>query len=266
MKSSMEFPASTCGTQSVIPDFESMSGRGFSWHISVLIPARNEEQLLPRCLFSIQRARLKLPPAVTSDVIVVDDGSSDRTRAVAERILGDDGVVVSASEGVVGSARSLAAKTALSRYSGPAYLHWLANTDADCCVPETWLLDQLSIAETNIQAIAGIVSVDNFSEHQPEVAERFRASYLIHPDGTHPHVHGANLGVRADAYLLAGGWSSLHTAEDHDLWNRLRQTGSLRASLGSVRVVTSGRRVGRAPLGFAQALAAHNLETHDAEK
>jgi len=201
---------------------------------------------------------------VTSDVIVVDDASSDRTREIAESILRDEGVVISTTDGIVGSARSLAARTALSRYNGPTHLRWLANTDADCCVPETWLLDQLAIAETNVQAIAGIISVDNFSEHQTEVAERFRASYLIHADGTHPHVHGANLGVRADAYLRAGGWSSLPTAEDHDLWNRLHTTGSLRVSLGSVKVVTSGRRIGRAPLGFAQALAAHNSEEFEA--
>jgi len=215
-------------------------------------------------LFSVQRARLKLPPDVTSDVIVVDDASSDRTREIAESILRDEGVVISTTDGIVGSARSLAARTALSRYNGPTHLHWLANTDADCCVPETWLLDQLAIAETNVQAIAGIISVDNFSEHQTEVAERFRASYLIHADGTHPHVHGANLGVRADAYLRAGGWSSLPSAEDHDLWNRLHTTGSRRVSLGSVKVVTSGRRIGRAPLGFAQALAAHNSEEFEA--
>ncbi len=243
-----------------------MSGRTPNWHISVLIPARNEESLLPRCLFSVQHARRKLPPDITSDVIVVDDASSDRTRQIAENILKDEGIVVSAAEGIVGSARSLAARTALSRYKGPAYLHWLANTDADCCVPETWLLDQIAIAETNVQAIAGIISVDSFSEHQPEVAERFSSSYLIHADGTHPHVHGANLGVRADAYLRAGGWSSLPTAEDHDLWNRLHTTGSLRVSLGSVKVVTSGRRMGRAPRGFAQALTAHNKEEFEASQ
>jgi glycosyltransferase involved in cell wall biosynthesis len=199
-----------------------------------------------------------LPHTVTSDVVVVDDGSSDSTRAIAEEILKDSGTVVSIGDGVVGRARSLAARTAIGRHPGPTNRHWLANTDADCCVPEMRLLDQLSIAATNVEAIAGIVDVDSFGEHGAEVAERFRTSYIIHADGTHPHVHGANLGVRADAYLRAGGWSSLSTAEDHDLWNRLRDTGSLRASLKRVKVVTSGRRMGRAPLGFAQALAAHN--------
>jgi glycosyltransferase involved in cell wall biosynthesis len=261
MKSSHKFQTSSFNMPNGTQDFASTYGHGRSWHISVLIPARDEELLLPRCLLSIQRARMRLPFDVTSDVIVVDDGSSDSTRTIAERMLQNRGLVVSIADGIVGKARSLAAQTAIARYAGPTHLHWLANTDADCCVPETWLLDQLSIAATNVEAIAGIVSVDSFSEHGPGVADRFRRRYLIHPDGTHPHVHGANFGVRADAYLRAGGWSSLHTAEDHDLWKRLDNAGSLRASPESVKVITSGRRIGRAPLGFAQALAAHNDET-----
>ena len=71
---------------------------------------------------------------------------------------------------------------------------------------------------------------------------------------------GANLGVRADRYLAAGGWADLPTAEDHDLWRRLHQTGARTCSSAKIVVATSGRRIGRAPHGFAGALAAHNLE------
>lgn len=239
-------------------DFASISGSEDRWHISVLIPARNEASLLPRCLASVERARRRLPAHATCDVIVVDDGSTDGTAAIAERMLKGNGIVISIPGGIVGEARSVAAKAALARYDGPPHMHWLANTDADCRVPETWLLDQLAVAEANVQAVAGIVDVDHFDEHGVEVEGRFRSSYLIRSDGTHPHVHGANLGVRADAYVRAGGWSPLSTAEDHDLWNRLRSTGSRWTSSGSLIVVTSGRRTGRAPSGFAQALAAHN--------
>ena len=240
------------------PASVSICGREVDWHISVLIPARNEEALLPRCLFSIEQARLRLPASVTSDVILVDDNSSDATFKIAEEFLQGRGAVVRSSAGAVGTARALAAKTAMIRHQGVCQRHWLANTDADCIVPETWLLDHLAAANENAEAIAGIVSVDGFEEHDPEVPLRFLNSYLFYPDGTHPHIHGANLGVRADAYLRAGGWSALHTAEDHDLWNRLRDIGAVRLSRTALQVVTSGRRVGRAPHGFAQALAAHN--------
>ena len=53
------------------------------WHLAVLIPARDEEKLLPRCLRSVRTARQHLPAAVTSDVIVVSDSSTDKTGKVA---------------------------------------------------------------------------------------------------------------------------------------------------------------------------------------
>ena len=58
------------------------------------------------------------------------------------------------------------------------------------------MVHQLSAAQGGIAALAGIVDVDSFREHRPTVEALFR-SPTVHADGTHPHVHGANLGVRA---------------------------------------------------------------------
>ena len=214
--------------------------------------------MLPGCLRSVQAARFRLPQHVTSDVVVVSDCSSDRTNELAEAILGNSGAVVCADVGVVGSARALAASVALQRYTGDPEQCWFANTDADCEVPPYWLLDQLRIAGRGVHAVAGVVDVNDFSDHLPHVQQRFRDTYIIASDGTHPHVHGANMGVRADAYLRAGGWAGLATAEDHDLWGRLLASGHDRLSDATLQVMTSGRRMGRAPQGFADALAAHN--------
>jgi glycosyltransferase involved in cell wall biosynthesis len=229
-----------------------------AWHIGVLVPARNEEALLPRCIASLLAARTMLPANVTCDVVVVVDLSTDRTREIAEAMLNGNGTVVSIEAGSVGKARAVAAEIALQRYSGLQRYCWLANTDADCEVPKSWLIDQLAIARQGIEAVAGVVDVDSFVEHDAGLKERFRLSYIIHPDGTHPHVHGANMGVRADAYLRVGGWMNLATAEDHDLWNRLHKSGHLRLSAARLQVTTSGRKQGRAPHGFAETLASHN--------
>jgi glycosyltransferase involved in cell wall biosynthesis len=228
------------------------------WHVSVLIPARDEEDLLPRCLHSVLAAREAVLPIATCDIIVSVDSSTDATFDIARQILASTGTVIQTSAGVVGVARAAAAQTALALRQHSPSRTWLANTDADCWVPPHWLTDQLHLANTGVQAIAGIVDVDSFAEHDPHVPDRFRSTYLLHPDGTHPHVHGANLGVRADAYISAGGWADLSTAEDHDLWARLAKTRARRLSPSHVHVLTSGRRIGRAPLGFAGALAAHN--------
>jgi glycosyltransferase involved in cell wall biosynthesis len=228
------------------------------WHIAIVIPARDEEELLPRCLRSVQNARRMLSPHVTSDLIVVADQSTDGTSRIARDLIQENGSVVETEVGCVGAARALGARRAMERYEGARNRCWLANTDADCQVPATWLLDHLNFADAGFAAVAGIIDVDSFTEHESFVSERFRLSYLIHADGTHPHVHGANLGVRADAYLQAGGWQDLSTAEDHDLWRRLRSGRHRRVSDARLCVSTSGRRVGRAPFGFAGTLAEYN--------
>jgi len=227
------------------------------WHICVLIPASNEEDLLPRCLKSVLVSQSLLPAHVTCDILVVADRCSDRTRAIAENLLGPNGMVVNSDAGIVGNSRALAADVALQRYTGPVDRCWFANTDADCCVPRSWLVDQLLLAEEGLEAMAGTIEVDNFAEHIPGLDLLFRANYVIHADGSHPHVHGSNLGIRADAYLRAGGWASLSTGEDHDLWRRLELQGVKRISLDRIRVKTSGRRRGRAPHGFADALVGY---------
>jgi glycosyltransferase involved in cell wall biosynthesis len=229
-----------------------------AWEVAVLIPARNEEVLLGRCLESVIRAMDALPVTIRGTIVVVSDCSTDRTAQIAYRLLGRHGSVLHTRAGTVGTARALAASYAITNTTAPLTDVWLANTDADCVVPADWLSDQIDFAASGVEAIAGIVAVDSFEEHAPDVPERFRASYLIHADGTHPHIHGANLGVRADRYLAVGGWADLKTAEDHDLWGRLKRTGVRLLSSAQLQVVTSGRRAGRAPNGFAGALAAHN--------
>ena len=228
------------------------------FHMAIVIPARDEQELLPRCLRSVQNARLMLPSYVTSDLIVVADQSTDDTCNIAWDFVHGNGTVVESQVGCVGAARALGVRRALERCDGPRNRCWLANTDADCQVPATWLRDQLAFANAGYSATAGIVDVDSFAEHEPLVSDRFRLAYLIHADGTHPHVHGANLGVRADAYLQAGGWKNLYTAEDHDLWRRLQRGRHKHISVASLCVLTSGRKAGRAPLGFAGTLATYN--------
>ena len=188
------------------------------WHVCVLIPAKDEERLLPRCLVSVIQAAERLKDSATTDVVVAADRSTDRTAQIAKHMLHSRGSVIGANAGAAGGARSVAAKVALNRTRVPFSRCWLANTDADCLVPPDWLTNQLELAHSGVEAYAGTVSVDSFEDHGPEVPQRFRESYRIEPDGSHPHIHAANLGVRADAYIEAGGWARLATGEDHELW------------------------------------------------
>lgn len=230
-----------------------------AWRICVVIPARNEELLIERCLRSVLRACQEVQGPNQVDIVVVCDMCDDSTAFIARHQLQSKGLVLSCDAGLVGKARQLGVSFALDGLSIRSLAHtWIASTDADCVVPERWLADQLSYARAGFHAVAGTVDVDCFNDHEPTVRERFRASYLVHEDGSHSHVHGANLGFSAVAYQRVGGWRSLATGEDHDLWQRLQEAGVRAESTDRLRVVTSGRRVGRAPLGFADALTAHN--------
>ena len=136
--------------------------------------------MLPRCLNSVLEACHILPISTTVDVVVACDSSTDLTFHIARQILADHGTVVTTDAGTVGHASALATQVALRRYSGQLRRCWLANTDADCCVPGSWLVDQVLLADQGIETIAGVVDIDSFDEHGAGVDRRFRNSYILH--------------------------------------------------------------------------------------
>ena len=63
-----------------------------------------------------------------------------------------------------------------------------------------------------------------------------------HPfEEDHPHIYGANFGVRASAYLAAGGFPKLASHEDRTLVQSLRNRAFTVTATDSMRVLTSGR-------------------------
>jgi len=227
-----------------------MSGGPAIGAAGVVVPAHDEETLLPACLAALLRAARAVPVPV--HVLVVADACTDRTAAVARaggaRVLG-----IRARN--VGAARA-AGMTALLRLTakrhGPAAT-WLATTDADTVVPAGWLRRQLQYAGAGWDVVLGTVTVAGWDEHPPHVPDAFAARYAFGP-GPHPHVHGANLGVRASAYRAAGGFRPLRTAEDHALLAAATQAGCAVLQAGDIAVETSARRQARAPDGFGHLL------------
>jgi cellulose synthase/poly-beta-1,6-N-acetylglucosamine synthase-like glycosyltransferase len=225
------------------------------WSVAVVIPALNEEAAIEACIESVLESSQLIEHLSALWVVVVADACTDRTACRARTALGSCGEVLECNARSPGTARQLGVAAALRHFESaePSRI-WIANTDADSCVPQDWLDQHLRLAEQGIAAIAGIVRVDNVPGHGAEVAQLLLADYEVASDGTHPHVHGANLGVRADAYLDAGGWGQLTVAEDHCLWNRIRERGWRLSSCAQSVVITSGRLVGRARGGFADTL------------
>lgn len=226
-----------------------------------MVPARNEEVLLSHCLNSILYSCSLLDSDITFDIILIVDATQDKSLLIGKNILKNKGVVIQIDKANVGYARKQGALIALSRYKNDSSECWIANTDADCIVPKYWLANQLKHAYKGIQAITGIVKVDSFQEHNNKVSKTFKERYIINSDYSHPHVHGANMGFRADAYIHVGGWNELETAEDHDLWHRFIQHKIPLISDAKIWVCTSGRKLGRAPHGFADLLSSYDKDS-----
>ncbi|BAN03556.1 glycosyltransferase [Ilumatobacter coccineus] len=225
-------------------------------HIAVVVPARDEAASIGDCLDSINIARSQLPADVRSTVVVVADRCRDDTvRRALDRLAGRAGdVVIETDRGNAGAARQFGARCVLSDLVDDPSRVWMANTDADTTVDPDWLTRQLELAARGVVAVAGIVRL-RYESTSLALVESFERSYERGDDGSHPHVHGANLGFRADAFLAVGEWNALATGEDHDLWNRLRLFGPVESTT-SLCVTTSARIRGRAPNGFAANLAA----------
>jgi hypothetical protein len=130
---------------------------------------------------------------------------------------------------------------------------WLATTDADTVVPPGWLRRQLDYADAGWDVVLGTVTITDWDGHPAHVPVAFAERYAF-SGPHHPHVHGANLGIRASAYLAAGGFRPLRTAEDHMLLAAATEAGCAVLQARDITVETSGRRWGRAPRGFSNLL------------
>jgi glycosyltransferase involved in cell wall biosynthesis len=233
--------------------------------VGVIVPAHNEQDLLPSCLASVRRAAHALPGTPVHLVVVADD-CRDQTARAARR--GGASVVTIGARNA-GAARAAGAREVLRRtgHLDPANV-WLATTDADTHVPACWLQQQARYAGQGWDAIVGTIRVADWSGYPPAMRSLFRERYEREPyepdepnepgdtgARQHTHVHGANLGFRASAYLRAGGFPALATAEDHALVGALTAAGGRVLRTRALPVITSARRDSRAPKGFGHYLA-----------
>jgi glycosyltransferase involved in cell wall biosynthesis len=241
-------------------------------HVGVVVPVHNEEQHLARALTGLLAAANVVQashPYVAVDIVVVLDSCTDGSREIAQWFAAADtryGVLEVAYRNVGKSRRAgietlLAARLPDARPSIAQLStaqQWLANTDADSCVPANWLQRQVELADAGADAVLGSVE-PNPDGLDPEILRRWQ---VRHPSQEHhAHVYGANFGVRASAYRLTGGFPRQRSHEDRALAEKLRRHGFMVRATDSIRVLTSGRLHARAPHGFSAYLFALGLES-----
>lgn len=231
--------------------------------INVVVPARNEEARLGRCLASLETASQAAPPGIRVDVTIVLDSCTDSSADIVARWPHFN--MLSIDAGSVGAARSAGFEYTQTAWDKPESV-WLACTDADSQVPREWLSHQLKQANLGADLLLGLVRVDEADlsrslrrswarAHGRELAEAMSTA------GHHRNVHGANLGVRADWYAAVGGFAHVPEHEDKLLTDSIRARGGKVVYSVEYPVLTSGRRAGRTPGGFAGFLRELERET-----
>lgn len=102
--------------------------------VSVIVPVYNREELLPNCL-----ASLVAQDYPRLEIIVIDDGSTDRTAEVARRY---PVKVISLDE-------NQGAAIARNEGANAATGDYLAFTDSDCVAPPDWVSKMVAVLEEN---------------------------------------------------------------------------------------------------------------------
>ena len=196
-----------------------------------MIPAYNEEALLPACIDSLQLQDY----SGEIEIVVVDNGSTDATAELA-RVRG----VTVIEERERGYSRALARGFAAA--SGEI----IASTDADTVVPRCWISRLVREYETrpDVVAIGGEIVFCN-PNRRARLFTRGLLPILNRVDrkcSKGPHLWGANFSVRRSVFESAGGWNlDFNLQVDTELSERLRAFGKV-VLLEDLPVYTSCRR------------------------
>jgi glycosyltransferase involved in cell wall biosynthesis len=220
--------------------------------VLVVVPARDEEERIGAMIDSVRASAdhlAQISPGLPVRILVVADGCSDATVELA-RAAGAE--VLELESCGVGAARSAGIATSLASVTAPAEQVWIANTDADTVVPRDWLAAHVEHARHHDALLGTVRPLPE--DLTPEAYARW--SEVRAREESIGSIHGANLGVRASAYLDAGGFGSEPLHEDVLLVERLRASGARIGATDRGEVVTSGRRDNRVEGGYGRYLHA----------
>lgn len=187
--------------------------------VSVLMSCYNAERWLRESVDSVLSQTFR-----NLELILVDDGSTDDTRAIIQSYCERDSRIVPLFKSNSGLADSLNAGIAIARGA------WIARLDADdLCEPER-LYAQVNFIQKNGDVVllgTGYVEVDEFGrkllDHRFPSSHRILVRHLERMQCFFPHSSAL---IRVDTLRAVGGYSTLmRKAQDWHLWLKLSRSG-----------------------------------------
>ncbi|MCP9749626.1 glycosyltransferase [Ferruginibacter sp. HRS2-29] len=188
-----------------------ISKEKFSTKVTVIIPARNEEKNIGRCLESITAQDF---PAEQLQVIVVDDHSEDETASIVLKFAHKQVELIDLSSFThqnINSYKKKAIEVAIAKSSGELII----TTDADCIVPPLWLQTIVSFFnEENAKFIAMPVT---FSRRRSLLGIFQLLDFMVLQgitgasveQGVHSMCNGANLAYSKEAFFAVEGFKGI---------------------------------------------------------
>jgi glycosyltransferase involved in cell wall biosynthesis len=197
--------------------------------ISVIIPTFNEEENIAQCLVSLSHQTV---PRSSYEIIVVDGGSKDATREIAQKYA--DAVFIQTSK-KVGGARNdgiMAAKGEI-----------VATTDADCILPPTWIATiEKDFKEKKIVQIFGpVYPIEEGIRHKFSLFLANSFSRIGYYSSTFYYTLGCNTAFRRSAVIQAGLYRCIDAGDDLEIAMRMKDLGKILFD-GNLKVGFSMRR------------------------
>lgn len=198
--------------------------------VSVVVPARNEEKMLPLSLSALCRQSWE-----DFELIVVDSASTDRTGEVARSF---GARVIRLEEPGIARARQAGFAAARGEF--------IASSDADSLVPTDWL-ERLVVPFRDPEVVGAFGPV-YLSDGGPwtKISEKFFPSFQrANLRLGRPLFAGPNFAVRKEAFLKVKGFKVdgryPEVAEDVQLAMKINREGSI-VFLRNLTVATSARQ------------------------